>query len=148
MQTDFSSKEFRSTVGAFATGITLVVVLGTGASVAVTPPLWPFRPESGSGSYGHDDFRKYCSDALAEYLPEGIDTATRDWLIQRLYFHSGDFDQTATFGPLKDLLTKELSGEPLYPIIHLEGEDIEIAPSFPYKKYRKLQQSHETMDVT
>lgn len=28
---------------------------------------------------------------------------------------------------LKDLLSKELSGEPLYPIIHLEGEDIEIA---------------------
>jgi len=28
---------------------------------------------------------------------------------------------------LQDLLTKELSGEPLYPIIHLEGEDIEIA---------------------
>ena len=28
---------------------------------------------------------------------------------------------------LKDLLTKELSGEPLYPIIHLEGDDIEMA---------------------
>ncbi|HLP24822.1 MAG TPA: DNA topoisomerase IV subunit B [Acidobacteriota bacterium] len=28
---------------------------------------------------------------------------------------------------LKDLLAKELSGEPLYPIIHLEGEDIEVA---------------------
>jgi topoisomerase IV subunit B len=28
---------------------------------------------------------------------------------------------------LKDLLTKELSGEPLYPIVHLEGEDIEVA---------------------
>ncbi|MSU47197.1 MAG: type IIA DNA topoisomerase subunit B [Lacunisphaera sp.] len=28
---------------------------------------------------------------------------------------------------LQDLLTKELSGEPLYPIIHLEGEDIEVA---------------------
>jgi topoisomerase IV subunit B len=28
---------------------------------------------------------------------------------------------------LKDLLTKELSGEPLYPIIHLEGDDIEVA---------------------
>jgi len=28
---------------------------------------------------------------------------------------------------LKDLLKKELSGEPLYPIIHLEGEDIEVA---------------------
>ncbi|HWB58784.1 MAG TPA: DNA topoisomerase IV subunit B [Chthoniobacteraceae bacterium] len=28
---------------------------------------------------------------------------------------------------LKDLLAKELNGEPLYPIIHLEGDDIEIA---------------------
>ncbi len=28
---------------------------------------------------------------------------------------------------LKDLLQKNLTGEPLYPIIHLEGEDIEIA---------------------
>ncbi len=28
---------------------------------------------------------------------------------------------------LEDLLTKELSGEPLYPIIHLEGDDIEVA---------------------
>jgi topoisomerase IV subunit B len=28
---------------------------------------------------------------------------------------------------LKDLLTKELTGEPLYPIIHLEGDDIELA---------------------
>jgi topoisomerase-4 subunit B len=28
---------------------------------------------------------------------------------------------------LKDLLTKELTGAPLYPIIHLEGEDIEVA---------------------
>jgi topoisomerase-4 subunit B len=28
---------------------------------------------------------------------------------------------------LKDLLQKELAGEPLYPIIHLEGDDIEVA---------------------
>jgi len=28
---------------------------------------------------------------------------------------------------LRDLLGKELSGEPLYPIVHLEGEDIEVA---------------------
>ncbi|HNC22860.1 MAG TPA: toprim domain-containing protein [Opitutaceae bacterium] len=28
---------------------------------------------------------------------------------------------------LRDLLAKELSGDPLYPIIHLEGEDIEVA---------------------
>ena len=28
---------------------------------------------------------------------------------------------------LQDLLQKELAGEPLYPVIHLEGEDIEVA---------------------
>ncbi len=28
---------------------------------------------------------------------------------------------------LQDLLTKELAGQPLYPIIHLDGEDIEVA---------------------
>ncbi len=28
---------------------------------------------------------------------------------------------------LKDLLTKKLTGEPLYPLIHLEGDDIEVA---------------------
>ncbi len=28
---------------------------------------------------------------------------------------------------LKDLLAKKLTGEPLYPLIHLEGEDIEVA---------------------
>jgi len=28
---------------------------------------------------------------------------------------------------LRDLLARELSGEPLYPIIHLEGDDIEVA---------------------
>jgi topoisomerase-4 subunit B len=28
---------------------------------------------------------------------------------------------------LKDLLAKELAGDPLYPIIHMEGEDIEVA---------------------
>jgi topoisomerase-4 subunit B len=28
---------------------------------------------------------------------------------------------------LKDLLSKKLTGEPLYPLIHLEGEDIEVA---------------------
>ena len=28
---------------------------------------------------------------------------------------------------LRDLLQKNLSGEPLYPIVHLEGDDIEVA---------------------
>ena len=60
----------------------------------------------GRRTFGHEDFRKYCSDALQEYLPRGIDAGTRDWLIERLYFHSGSFDEPATFVELKDLLRK------------------------------------------
>ena len=60
----------------------------------------------GRRTFGHEDFRKYCSDALQEYLPSGIDAPTRDWLIQRLYFHSGSYDEAATYAPLKDLLQK------------------------------------------
>lgn len=60
----------------------------------------------GRRTFAHEDFRKYCSNALQEYLPDGIDTSTRDWLIGRLYFRSGGFDEAATFGPLKDLLQK------------------------------------------
>src|ERR1022692_4137816 len=60
----------------------------------------------GRRTFGHEDFRKYCSDALQEYLPEGIDGKVRDWLIERLYFHSGNFDEPATFDALKDLLQK------------------------------------------
>jgi len=60
----------------------------------------------GRRTFGHEDFRKYCSDALQEYLPEGIDGKVRDWLIERLYFHSGNFDEPATFVALKDLLQK------------------------------------------
>jgi len=41
-----------------------------------------------------------------KYLPSGIDPKVRDWLTQRIYFHSGSFDEPATFGPLKDLLRK------------------------------------------
>src|SRR3984957_8235507 len=60
----------------------------------------------GRRTFGHEDFRKYCSDALQEYLPSGIDEKVRDWLVQRLYFFSGNFDETATFCPLKDFRAK------------------------------------------
>jgi glucose-6-phosphate 1-dehydrogenase len=60
----------------------------------------------GRRTFGHEDFRKYCSDALTEYLPQGIDAGTRDWLVERLYFHSGSFDESAAFAELKDLLHK------------------------------------------
>ncbi|HLW98864.1 MAG TPA: glucose-6-phosphate dehydrogenase [Candidatus Acidoferrales bacterium] len=58
----------------------------------------------GRRTYGHEDFRKYCSDALQEFLPNEVDAAVRDWLIPRLYFHAGNFDDAAAFEPLKSLL--------------------------------------------
>ncbi|HXQ97384.1 MAG TPA: hypothetical protein VN774_02990, partial [Candidatus Limnocylindrales bacterium] len=58
----------------------------------------------GRRTYGHEDFRKYCSDALQEFLPNEVDAAVRDWLIPRLYFHAGNFDDAAAFEPLKTLL--------------------------------------------
>src|SRR6187549_1493200 len=53
---------------------------------------------------------------------------------------------------LKDLLTKELSGEPLYPIIHLEAEDIEVAfthgAHYGEEYYTFVNGQHTTMGGT
>jgi len=58
----------------------------------------------GRRTYSHEDFRKYCSDALQEFLGEKIDEGVRSRLVERLYFHGGNFDDKATYGPLKSLL--------------------------------------------
>ncbi len=60
----------------------------------------------GRREFSHEDFRKYCTDALQEFLGEKIDEAVRTRIAQRLYFHGGNFDDQATFGPLKSLLEK------------------------------------------
>lgn len=53
---------------------------------------------------------------------------------------------------LRDLLQKNLSGEPLYPIIHLEGEDIEIAfthgAHYGEEYYSFVNGQHTTMGGT
>jgi len=98
----------------------VMVVFGAGGDLTkrkLLPALYNLAAEKllpdefavvgfGRRTFDHEDFRKYCSDALQEYLPTGMDAKVRDWLIQRLYFHSGNFDEAATFGPLKDLLQK------------------------------------------
>jgi glucose-6-phosphate 1-dehydrogenase len=60
----------------------------------------------GRKTFGHEDFRKYVSDALQEYMPQGIDASVRDPLLKRIYFHVGDFNKPATFKMLKELLEK------------------------------------------
>jgi topoisomerase IV subunit B len=53
---------------------------------------------------------------------------------------------------LKDLLTKKLTGEPLYPLIHLDGEDIEIAMThaghYGEEYYSFVNGQHTTMGGT
>ena len=53
---------------------------------------------------------------------------------------------------LKDLLAKKLTGEPLYPMIHLEGEDIEIAMThgahYGEEYYSFVNGQHTTMGGT
>ncbi|HYD84136.1 MAG TPA: ATP-binding protein, partial [Opitutus sp.] len=53
---------------------------------------------------------------------------------------------------LKDLLQKNLSGEPLYPIVHLEGEDIEVAfthgAHYGEEYYTFVNGQHTTMGGT
>ncbi len=53
---------------------------------------------------------------------------------------------------LKDLLQKNLTGEPLYPIIHMEGEDIEIAMThaghYGEEYYSFVNGQHTTMGGT
>ncbi|WP_044891447.1 DNA topoisomerase IV subunit B [Opitutus terrae] len=53
---------------------------------------------------------------------------------------------------LKDLLQKNLSGEPLYPIIHLEGEDMEVAfthgAHYGEEYYSFVNGQHTTMGGT
>ncbi|MBI4621809.1 MAG: type IIA DNA topoisomerase subunit B [Verrucomicrobia bacterium] len=53
---------------------------------------------------------------------------------------------------LRDLLQKNLSGEPLYPIIHLEGEDIEVALThgghYGEEYYSFVNGQHTTMGGT
>jgi glucose-6-phosphate 1-dehydrogenase len=56
--------------------------------------------------FSHEDFRKYSTDDLNEYLPSGVDPKIRDWLVERLYFQGGNFDDPPTFGALKELLGK------------------------------------------
>ena len=47
---------------------------------------------------------------------------------------------------LKDLLQKNLSGEPLYPIVHLEGEDIEVM-EMPFEEMRRMVQDGRIVDA-
>ena len=78
---------------------------------------------------------------LIEFMPDGelfgADLKFRNEFIEDLLWNYAFLNRGLTLllngkafkseNGLKDLLEKNLIGEPLYPVIHLEGEDIEIA---------------------
>jgi len=53
-----------------------------------------------------EEFRRRLADDMKELASEDTDATTWQWLEERLYYLSGDFDDDQTFVRLKDLLTK------------------------------------------
>jgi glucose-6-phosphate 1-dehydrogenase len=53
-----------------------------------------------------EEFRRRLADDMKELASEDTDAATWQWLEERLYYLSGDFDDDQTFVRLRDLLTK------------------------------------------
>lgn len=53
-----------------------------------------------------DEFRRRLSDDLHEFATEEVEPAALEWLVQRLFYRAGDFDDDSTFAELKTTLTK------------------------------------------
>ena len=80
----------------------------SGTHVRFVPDASIFKNYTYREQYVRERLMNYC------YLNRGLSI----WFNgERLHSENG----------LRDLLTEKLNGEPLYPIIHLEGEDIEVA---------------------
>ena len=79
-----------------------------GTYVKFTPDLEVFKNYSYKNIYLEKLFWNYC------YLNRGLSIHFNS---KRFYSKNG----------LRDLLENNMDGDPLYPIIHLEGEDIEVA---------------------
>ena len=82
--------------------------VGNGTSVQFIPDDEIFKKFHFRADYLEQMFWNYC------YLNRGL---TIDFNGKKLLSKNG----------LKDLLESNMDGDPLYPIIHLEGEDIEVA---------------------
>jgi glucose-6-phosphate 1-dehydrogenase len=114
-----ANKDVKTAAGATSNPC-IMVVFGAGGDLAkrkLLPALYNLEVEKllpdnfavvgfGRRTFSHEDFRKYCSDSLGEFLGGKIDAEVQKRLVARMYFHGGDFDDAATFGPLKSLLEK------------------------------------------
>jgi len=62
-----------------------------------------------TGDLNNDSFRALVSKHLEEFTESPVDTAARDWLLQRVYFDCGDFGDPALYKKLAGLL-EEVDG--------------------------------------
>src|SRR5437762_1628842 len=53
-----------------------------------------------------EEFRRRLSDDLHEFATEKVDPAVVEWLVQRLFYRAGDFEDDGTFAELKSTLAK------------------------------------------
>src|SRR3954451_10998465 len=53
-----------------------------------------------------EEFRRRLRDDMREFSTEEVTAETWDWLAERLYYLSGDFDDDGTFGRLKEALAR------------------------------------------
>jgi glucose-6-phosphate 1-dehydrogenase len=53
-----------------------------------------------------EEFRRRLSDDIKEFATDDVDANVWEWLQERLYYLSGDFDEDQTFTRLKELLSK------------------------------------------
>lgn len=53
-----------------------------------------------------DEFRKRLSDEISEFATDAIEPEVWQWLEERLYYLSGDFDDQQTFANLKEMMAR------------------------------------------
>ncbi len=118
-QTDVENESERIAPGQ-PSGPCLMVVFGAGGDLTkrkLFPALYNLAQEHllpekfavlgfSRTPYSNEDFRKQMGDALQEFLSERLDPKTRDWLLSRIYYFGGDFNDAAGFGQFKEQLLK------------------------------------------
>jgi glucose-6-phosphate 1-dehydrogenase len=118
-QTDAENESERIAPGQ-PSGPCLMVVFGAGGDLTkrkLFPALYNLAQEHllpekfavlgfSRTPYSNEDFRRQMGDALQEFLSERLDPKTRDWLLSRIYYFGGDFNDAAGFGQFKEQLLK------------------------------------------
>ena len=101
-------------------GPCMIVVFGAGGDLTkrkLLPALYNLAQEKllpenfavlgfGRSPWSNEEFRKKVIEALEEFEPTGTNSKIRDWILERCYYFSGDFNDAAAFVKLKEMIDK------------------------------------------